>query len=247
MIAERDPDVARHEIRMQCAAGQALAAVLNGLDAGIDQAFDAFEAEADPLGLPAAVGKLAAWLVAPDERERVTEAATAVVRAWRTSPRASTILAPGEDPAAVVRRIRGGIELTVWRVCDAVTRTLTDVGVENLRDRLGTVVLAAFYDCGSSDPDYEDRLRRAACQHALANLTGATGLHTLAHRLARAENRLRPWLPLLHVFDRVGPIIDRQPEPIDPHALIADLQAELSLLAGVPYLFGDEIEERTDG
>jgi hypothetical protein len=239
-ITEREPAEARREIRMRCAAGQALAAVLNGLDDGIAQAFDAFEAEADPLGLPASVGKLAVWLVAPDDRERVTEAATAVVRAWRTSPQASAILGPGEDPAAVVRRIRGGIELTVWRVCDAVTRALTDVGVENLRDRLGTVVLAAFYECGSSDPDYEDRLRRAACHHALGDLMGARGLHTLAHRLARAENQRRPWLPLLHVFDRVGPIIDRQPEPIDRDTLIADLQAELNLLAGVPYLFGND-------
>jgi hypothetical protein len=246
LIAERDPEESRRELRVQRAAGQAIAAVLHGLDAGVAQAFDAFEAEADPLGLPASVGKLAVWLVAPDERERVTEAATAVVRAWRTSPQASTILEPGEDPAAVVRRLRGGIELAVWRVCDAVTGALTDVGVDNLRERLGTT-LAAYSAARSDDPDYEDRLRRAACEHALANLTGARRLHKLAHRLARAENRLRPWLPLLHVYDRVGPIIERQHEPIDRDALIADLQAELVLLAGVPYLFSDDIEERTDG
>lgn len=34
-IVERQPDVVRRELRMQCAAGQAIAAVLHGLDAGV--------------------------------------------------------------------------------------------------------------------------------------------------------------------------------------------------------------------
>jgi hypothetical protein len=246
-IVERDPDVACRELRLQRAAGQSIAAVLHGLDDGIAQAFDAFEAEADPLGLPAAVAELAVQLVAPDERERVAGAAAAVVDAWRTSPQASAILEPGEDPAAAVCRIRGSIELAVWRVCDAVTRALTDVGVDNLRERLG-MTLVAYSAAHSDDPHYEDRLRRAACQRELADQTAATGLHRLADRLARAENELRPWLPPLHVFERVGPIKTRHPDPADRDALIADLRAELALLADVPYLPGtDEPLGGTDG
>lgn len=105
--------------------------------------------------------------------------------------------------------------------------------------------IVAYSAARSDDPHYEDRLRRAACHHALAGLTGARGLHTLAHRLARAENGRRAWLPPLHVFDRVGPIIERQPDPIGHLALIADLQADLVLLAGVPYLRDNELVDGT--
>jgi hypothetical protein len=238
-IVERDPDESRRELRMQRAGGQALAAVLHGLDVGIAQAFDAFEAEADPLGLPAAVAELAVSLVPPDEREQVAEAANTVVDAWRTSPLASPILGPGEDHDAVVRRIRGSIELAVWRVCDAVTRPLTDVGVDNLRERLDTALIP--WSCTrSDDPHYEDRLRRIACLQALGRLKDAADMRAIADELARRENYRRPWLPPQHVNARVGPIMDRHPDPADRDALIADLEAELALLADVPYLPDDE-------
>ncbi|EFG75187.1 hypothetical protein HMPREF0591_4865 [Mycobacterium parascrofulaceum ATCC BAA-614] len=232
----RDPDDARAELRRVCAAARALSHAMQGSDAGVAMAFDAYECEADPVGLPGAVAAAVAMTPA-GIGSAVSAAVSAAVAAWRGSAEADTALQRGEEPTAAVRRIRGGIERAVWHISSAATAALPDGG-RDLAERLDGW-LAGHTWARAGAPDYEGRLRRAACMMMLGQLTADAGMCGLAHELARRENRCRPWLPIAHVFDRMAFIVERLGGNPPAGAVIAELRAELALLDGVPYLPDD--------
>lgn len=229
----RHPDEVRAEVRRASAAARALSHAMQGSDAGVAAAFDEWESEADPIGLPAAVAASVAMTPA-GAHPALSGAVSAVVAAWGGSAAADVTLQPGEEPAAAVRRLRGGIERAVWHIAAAAAAALPDGG-RDLAERLAGW-LAGHTWARPGDPHYEGRLRRAACMMWLGQLTADRGMCGLAHELARRENRCRPWLPVVHVFDRISPILERcGPNPAAA-AVVAELRAELALLDAVPYL-----------
>lgn len=233
--AEHDPDEARADIRRTNAAVRALSHAMQGSDAGVAAAFDAYECEADPLGLPAAVAAVAAGMTPSEVQPAVRVAVDAAVTAWRASGESDVAMGPHESPEQAVRRIRGGIERAVWSISAAATSVLSDAGRLELADRLDGW-LAGHAWVRPADPHYEDRLRRAACMMMLAEIQADAVMGAVAHELARRENRCRAWLPTTTVFDRASFIQDRHGPNPPARVVIDDLCAELVLLEAVPYL-----------
>lgn len=242
----RNPEEVRAEVRRMNAAARALLSAMRMQapdtdlasafdDRGLAAAFDAYECEADPLGLPAAVAGAAAAMAPPSAHSGVSVAVSAAVAAWRAEPASDTALQPGEAPAVALRRIRGGIERAAWHIARAAAAAMTPAERGCLSQRIDGW-LSVHGGISPGDPHYEDRLRRAACMMLLGRLTADAGMCVLAHELARRENRCRPWLPIAHVFDRTAFIADRHGANPPAGAVIADLRAELALLEAVPYL-----------
>lgn len=245
--ADRNPDDVRAEIRRTNAAARALLSAMRMQfpdtelpsafdDRGLAAAFDAYEREADPLGLPDAAAITAAGMSPSSAGAAVEAAADTAVQAWRFRGDADPLTRPDEMDAEAVNRIRGGVELAVQAIARGAASVLSEAGRLELVARLDAW-LSTHGWVRPGDEHYEDRLRRAGCMMVLGQIEADIEMYGLGHELARREKRCRPWLPTAHVVDRAYTFIGDQLGPNPSAAAVIDLlRAELALLADVPYL-----------